>query len=139
MSIFKTLLIPYDGSPACISAAEKAFDIATDQGAALVGLKVISFEGELVPPSDQLWATIIEDLKKKGRAVLDDLVSSANNRGLAISLEVTVGEVEDEIVAVAAASGADLVVMGVGERVGMHRVNVRRLVKDAPCPVLLVG
>ncbi len=137
MAVFKKILVPYDGSQVSNSAAEKAIAIAADQGAELVGLKVIAFEGELVAPSDRLWATIIEDLEQKGRDILDEFESTAKAKGVNVSLEVKVGYVEEEIVSVANKIGVDLVVMGVGEKIGMHRVSIRRLVKEAPCPVMI--
>ena len=137
MAVFKKILVAYDGSQASKNAAEKAIAIAADQGAELVGLKVVAFEGELIPPSDRLWATIVEDLEKKGKDILGDLESKATEKGVSVLLEVRVGYVEEEIVSLTKQTGIDLIVMGIGDKIGMHRVSIRRLVKEAPCPVMI--
>ena len=137
MAVFKKILVAYDGSQACRSAAEKAVAIAADQGAELIGLKVVAFEGETIAPSDRLWSAIIDDLQEKARAVLGTLESLANEKGVDITLEVKVGYVEEEVVDTANRKEIDLIVIGIGEKSGMHRLSLRRLVKEAPCPVMM--
>jgi len=137
MAVFKKILVPYDGSPASNSAAEKAIALAADQGAELIGLKVVAFEGEVIPPSDRLWNTIVEDLQDRARKTLDGLAQMADNKGIPVTLEVKLGYVEEEIVALVNSQEIDLIVMGVGDKIGMHRVSIRRLVMDSPCPVMM--
>ncbi len=137
MAVFNRILVAFDGSQACRNAAQKAVSIAADQGATLIGLKVVAFEGETIAPSDRLWSTIIDDLQQKARAVLGDLESLAKECGMEIALEVRVGYVEEEIVRVTSRHEADLIVIGVGDKPGMHRLSLRRLVREAPCPVLM--
>ncbi len=137
MAVFKNILVPYDGSQASRSAAEKAIAIAADQKAGLTGLKVIAFEGELIAPSDRLWATIIEDLEQKGRKIVGEFEAEAKKKGINIEVRVKVGYVEEEVVSFANQNDIDLVVMGIDEKIGVHRVSIRRLVKEAPCPVMI--
>ncbi len=137
MAVFKKILVPYDRSQASNHAAEKAVALAADQGAELIGLKVVAFEGEVIPPSDQLWHTIVKDLEERARDTLSDLETMAKEKGIPIKLEVKLGYVEEEIVSLVNEQGVDLVVMGIGDRIGMHRVSIRRLVKESPCPILM--
>ncbi len=137
MAVFKKILVPYDGSPASNSAAEKAIALAADQGAELIGLKVVAFEGEVIPPSDRLWNTIVEDLQERAKKTLDGLAQMADNKGIPVTLEVKLGYVEEEIVALVNSQEIDLIVMGIGDKIGMHRVSIRRLVMDSPCPVMM--
>ena len=137
MAVFKKILVPYDGSPASDSAAEKAISLAVDQDAELIGLKVVAFEGEVIPPSDQLWNTIVEDLQERARKTLGGLAQMADNKGVPVTLEVKVGYVEEEIVSLVNSQNVDLIVMGIGDRIGMHRLSIRRLVMDSPCPVMM--
>ncbi len=137
MAVFKKILVPYDGSQASNNAAEKAIALAADQGAELIGLKVIAFEGEVIPPSDRLWSTIVEDLEERAKKTLGNIENMAKDKGIPVTLEVKLGYVEEEIVSLVNEHGIDLVVMGIGDKIGMHRVSIRRLVKDSPCPVMM--
>ncbi len=137
MAVFSKILVPYDGSQASKNAANKAIEIAADQNAEIIGLKVVAFEGEVIPPSDQLWETIVQDLKAKARETLGDLESLAKAKNVPVTLEVKIGYVEEEVVALVNQYEADLIVMGLGDKIGMHRVSIRRLVKESPCPVMM--
>lgn len=143
MAVFEHILVPYDGSAAARRAAEKAIDLAADQGAHITGLKVIDFLGELITPSDNLWATIEEDLKQKAGAILKEFEDVARERGVTVSARITEGSTETEVVAAAQSCRADLIVMGASGTSGVdlgHRLgkNIRRIVMEAPCPVMLV-
>lgn len=141
MATFKKILIPYDGSEASKRAAIKGFDLARDEDAEVIGLKVISFVGELIAPSDRLWATIEEGLNKKARAIIEELEPIAKEKGIKFSSEVKEGPAENEMIACAKEVGADLIVMGATGKSASKRhlgKTVNRMVKDAPCPVLVV-
>jgi len=148
MATFKKILIPYYGSQACKRAAEKAMELAKENEAELVGLKVVSFSFETIAPSDNLWDAIREDLQEKAKSALAGLESMAKERGLEIKLEIREGDTESEVVALANEIGADLIVMSLGSRVkrmggffgkGQQRISVRTLVSEAPCPVMFVS
>ncbi len=148
MATFKKILIPYYGSQACNRAAEKAMELAKENKAELVGLKIVSFSFETIVPSDNLWDAIREDLQGKAKSALAALESMAKERGLEIKLEIREGDTESEVVALANEIGADLIVMSLGSRVkrmggffgkGQQRISVRTLVSEAPCPVMFVS
>ena len=52
MATFKKVLIPFDGSKCSRHAAKTGIDIARDEGAEIVGLKVLNFGGGLITPTD---------------------------------------------------------------------------------------
>jgi len=145
MATFKKILVPYYGSAACNRAAEKAMELAKEQGAEVTGLKVISYHFETIVPSDNLWEAIQDDLQAKAKAALAELEAIAKEHELEINLEVREGGTADEIVKLANEIGADLIVMSLGSRVkrmggffgkGQQRISVRTLVGEAPCPVM---
>lgn len=147
MAIYKKILISYNGSQPCRRAAETAMALAADQGAEVVGLKVIAFSYETIVPSDRLWETIQNDLKQKAEAVLSELVPMAEEKGVSLTTESREGVAEEEIVSYANEIGADLIVMAVGGRAsrmgrflgkGMQRLGIRTVVSEAPCPVMLL-
>jgi len=142
MATFSKILVPFDGSDPSKRAASKAIDLAKEESAELIGLKVISFMGELITPSDALWTRIEKDLHDKARAILDELVSMAKEKGLEIKTEIGEGEASTEVIRYAEANNVDLIVIGYGGRGGMGKFlggNTKRLMKDAPCPVMVVN
>lgn len=140
MAIYKKILIAFDGSESSIRAAEKGLELATDQKAEVIGMKVIDFIGELVSPSDTLWAQIRDDIHKKAEGILSELVSMAEKRGVTLRTVIKEGGTEHEIITHAKESGADIIVMGtVGRSAGTRMgKNVRKMLIDAPCPIMLV-
>ncbi|HEC16314.1 MAG TPA: universal stress protein [Sedimenticola sp.] len=147
MATFKKILISYNGSQPCRRAAEKAMEIAADQGAEVFALKVIAFSYETIAPSDRLWETIMDDLRGKATAILDELKPMAEEKGLNLTTEIREGVAEEEIAGYACEIGADLIVAAVGGRVsrmgrflgkGQQRMSIRTLVSEAPCPVMLL-
>jgi len=148
MATFKKILVPYYGSQACNRAAEKAMELAKEQGAEVTGLKVISYSFETIVPSDNLWEAIQDDLHAKAKAALAGFEAIAKEHEMEVSLEIRDGGTEDEIVKLANEIGADLILMSLGSRVkrlggflgkGQQRISVRTLVSEAPCPVMFVS
>jgi nucleotide-binding universal stress UspA family protein len=140
MAIYKKILIAFDGSECCKRAAERGLELAKDQKAEVIGVKVIDFIGDLIAPSDALWERIREDVHKKAEDMLGELVSMAGESGVAFTPVIREGTAAREIVAQAKESGAEIVVMGIrGMSSGKHLGNNPRMVLlDAPCPVMLV-
>lgn len=148
MAMYKKILIGYDGSEPCQRAAAHAIALAKEQGAELVGVKVISFSFETIVPSDQLWDAIMEDLRGKASAILDELGSMATEQGMKVKLEVREGDAGEEIAAMANEIGADLIVLAVGSRSsrmgrflgqGQRRLSIRTIATEVNCPLLLVS
>lgn len=148
MATFKKILITFDGSEACKKAAEKALELAADQGAEAIGVKVIAFSFETIAPSDSLWETIMSDLKEKANHVMDELEAMAKEKGVPFVRDIRDGVIEHEIIDSAKEHGADLVVLGIGSREarlgrflgkGQQRLSVRTLARDIDCPLLVVG
>jgi nucleotide-binding universal stress UspA family protein len=127
MAIYRKILIAFDGSETSKRAAERGLELAADQKAEVIGVKVIDFTGELVAPSDALWARIRDDIHKKAEAILSELVSMAKHREVVLTPIIREGGTEHEIIAQAKESSADIIVMG----------TVGRMLIDAPCPVML--
>ncbi|MCF6281309.1 MAG: universal stress protein [Candidatus Polarisedimenticolaceae bacterium] len=148
MATFKKILIAYDGSQPCRRAAEQALALAVEQGADVIGLKVISFSFETIVPSDNIWENIVADLKTKANTILDDLEAMAKERGVTFIRDVREGGAENEIVLCAEENGADLIVLGIGSRAtrlgrfmgkGQQKLGLRTLVLEASCPVMVLS
>lgn len=143
MAIYSKILIPYDGSEPSRRAAEAGLRLAADQGAEVTGLKVISFIGELITPSDSLWATIEGDLKDKAQAILSEFTELAESKGISnVKTEVTEGDATEQVLTYTKEHGIDLIVMGLGGRSGMGKYlgrNAQRVIKESHIPVLVVA
>ena len=148
MATFKKILISFDGSQPCRRAAAQALELAAEQGAEVVGVKVVSFSFETIAPSDAIWATIVSDLRAKANSVLDELEAMAKEKKVAFSREVREGDVEHEIILCAEKNECDLIVLGIGGRAsrlgrflgkGQQKMSLRSLIKDADCPVMILG
>jgi nucleotide-binding universal stress UspA family protein len=140
MAIYKKILIAFDGSECCKRAAERGLELAVDQKADVIGIKVIDFIGDLIAPSDALWARIRDDVHKKAEALLGELESMAKQKGVALKPVIREGTAVREIITQADESGVDLIVMGIrGRSSGKHLGNNARLtLSDAKCPIMLV-
>ncbi len=142
MAIFRKIVIPFDGSDPSKRAASQALDLAKDQGAEVIGIKVISFTGELIAPTDALWASIEKDLHDKAQAVLDELISLASGKGVELKTEILEGETATEIINYAKENNVDLIVVGHSGKGGIGRKimgsRTARMMNDATCPVLVV-
>ncbi len=142
MAIFKKIVIPFDGSEPSKRAGSKALELAKDQGAEVIGIKVISFTGELIAPTDALWARIEKDLHAKAQGIIDELVSMASEQGVELKTEILEGEASTEVLRYVNENNVDLIVMGHSGRGGIGKKimgsRAARIIKDAPCPVMVV-
>ena len=140
MTRFKRILVAVDGSEAAGHALEAALDLASDTGAEVEALAV---EG----PLPRYAATIgeVDEVVWEREAffarVLADARGAGERRGLEVATTLRPGHPAEVIVAHAADSGADLVVVG-------HRGHflhdfllgstAARVTRHAHCPVLVV-
>ncbi len=130
-----------------VNAAE-AFLHALNIAAGNSGCELIVFH--VVPePNAQFWKSYIYEVDKideKAKADIDaKLAAEYLNRipqGMKCSFKAAVGKVEQQILEAAARNGVDLVVLGRG---GSSRIQTwffgnttGRIVRKAPCPVLVV-
>jgi len=142
MAIFNKIVIPFDGSEPCKRASSKALDIAKDQGAEVIGIKVINIAGGLIVPTDNVWASVESKAHEKAQAILDELVKMASETGVKVTTVILEGGPTAQTAKYARENNADLIVMGVGGKGGLgERIlgsHTNRMLREAPCPVLVV-
>jgi nucleotide-binding universal stress UspA family protein len=134
-----TILLPTDGSSPAIAATIRAMEMAREKKAKLFILKVVeSVQGagmEKIAEDSALMRTAGID----GVAYAKDLATKEN-----IPFEVLIkeGAVVGEIIKVANAIAADLIVMGSSTIKGLPGLYLgsvsRGVIKDAPCDVIVV-
>lgn len=140
MTRFQRILVAVDGSESAVHALDAALDLAEDTGAEVEALAV---EGPL-PRYAATVGEVDEVVRERetffGR-VLADARLAGERRGVEVVTTVRPGHPAEVIVAYAAESGADLVIVG-------HRGHflhdfllgstAARVTRHAHCPVLVV-
>jgi len=138
----RTILVPVDFSVPSRAALDYAIRLARDYGGSLVVLHVLDpllAAGRLDSARlRQLKSSSRGEAAKKLRALSRELVQS----GVRTELFLRNGPATDTIVAFAIAMKTDLIIMGSQGRTGLSRLLIgsvaERVVRHAPCPVLVV-
>jgi nucleotide-binding universal stress UspA family protein len=147
MSIFPTkILLATDGSAEAESAAQVASELADKTGSELHVVYV-----EVVPNFAQYNAAdavgyereLYEKIKEEARETLRKLTWQVKLAGAAVAEDhLRMGAPDEEIVGLAEAIGAGLIVMGSRGRGGLKRAMMGSVsdsvVRHAHCPVLVV-
>lgn len=144
--MFTKILAPVDGSQHSIRAAIKAVDIAEKYNAKVTLLHVINInqltalESITAPPP--ITEAVVDNLKKAGDTITNDTIKALPPTQVDIDTLTVWGTPERAIISEIASKGYDLVVMGsrgLGTISGLLLGSVSdRVVRQAPCPVLIV-
>jgi len=142
--MYRTLLVPVDGSPAATAGLEEAIRLAGAIGARLQLMNIIddrAFDGDGEAASDDLR----EVVRERGEAVLRHAQARAEQGGVvsATALVKSGGEDLQALVArQAEQSGADLVIIGTHAGKALSRLfmshDAGHLLNHVAVPVLLV-
>jgi len=147
MPSIRQILVPVDFSEPSRVAFEYAADMARPLAASVDVIHVWEAPS-FVPLGSALEAgewnpSLVELVKKNAEKALDEFVSAAAKRGLAV--RTSHAEPGSPALAIAEAAKAgryDLIVMGTHGRTGLSRTLIgsvaERVVRHAPCPVLTV-
>ena len=150
MIAIKTILLPTDGSECSWKAVAYALAIAKQHGARVVALHVID-QAEI----DQMRCTLVEgaapgelftkmrtDQEALAQSLLREVVGAAQRAGVPIETTWVTGIPAEDILRLATEIRADLIVMGTHGRRGISHLLLgsvaERVVRRAPCPVLIV-
>jgi nucleotide-binding universal stress UspA family protein len=122
--MYRTILVPTDGSDGSMAAVEHAVDLAAAFDAAVHALYVV----------DQTYPAVSK---------YDFVTEDEEETGVAVERHLRRGVPHEEILAAVDDYGADLVVMGTHGRTGLDRVahagsTTERVVRLAAVPVLTV-
>lgn len=141
--LFHQILVPTDGSQSSVEASQLAFRLAQLCGAQLTVLYVVDSAvlDEIARFSTQQRAEVRQELFENGNHYLAYVDTLARRSNLAIRQEIREGVPYEEIVALATAIGADLIIMGHVGRRGPRRILIgsvtERVIEFAHCPVLV--
>lgn len=138
----RKILVRATGTGAAHHAADLAFALAGAHGAEVVLLHVV------VPPADahhlDARGRDLERQLRVGHEIVDRLAELGAGRGINVDPEVRLGSAEDTVLLeVAGSREVDLIVVGSHLRPSSDKlylgVRVERILREAPCPVLVIN
>ena len=144
--MYKSILVPLDGSETSEDGLQQAIGIARGAQATLHLLHVIdSFPVMFEMSSQANFETMKQSLRNWSEAMLETARRKAAEQGVnaqVILRELVTGRVSDSIVQVAHDAACDLIVMGTHGRRGLRRMmlgsDAESVVRLCHIPVLLV-
>lgn len=130
--MFKTILVPTDGSKFACKAEDVAISIAKNFKGKLMVLYII--DEKLIEP--------FEVLEEEGNKILDEAVTKAENKGIDVEKVLIIGEPNHDMAKIVKKTRADLVVIGTHGKTGLERLIMgsfaESTIKSVEIPVLLV-
>lgn len=141
----KKILVPHDFSEYADRALDWAQDLTKQWGATLTLLHVVPTFSELAhPESVQLLglADLAADMVGNAEQQLHKVIAQRGIPGIPTEIRALLGEPFHGICQFATQNQSDLIVMGSHGRTGLAHVFLgsiaERVVRHAPCPVLVV-
>ena len=139
--MYRTILVPTDGSDHAEAAAERAVDLAGELGAYNHALYVVDTSGLMSAP-DVSPAMLRDALEDAGEAALESIEEIAAAGNVDCTAVLREGVPHRTILEYADETGADLLVMGTHGRSGLDRLLLgsvtEKIVRTAPVPVLTI-
>lgn len=140
MTPFQTILVPTDFSAAAQHAVERAFALAATQGGKVHLLHAYSVPA--FPDGVALGVDLVKPIEDAAIKSLGSETEKYRSRPEFGGVILAMGDAREVILHHARALPADLIVMSTHSRSGMERWMLgsvaERVVRNAPCPVLVV-
>ena len=130
--VFKTVIVPTDGSKFAEKAEDMAISIAKNFNGKLVVLNII--DEKLIYP--------FEVLEKEGNDILEKAANKAEDQDVTVETVLIVGDPTHDMPKIVEKTGADLVVIGTHGKTGIEKLLMgsvaENTIKTVKVPVLLV-
>jgi nucleotide-binding universal stress UspA family protein len=135
------ILFATDGSQGSVTAEAYACALAQSWGASLTVMSVLEFPPGM-DPDYAVNRLYLDELMQETTTRLVDVTARAGSLGLSVQSRIATGIPSTEVIAVAGAEDADLVVVGTRGKTGLEHVllgsTAERIIRRAPCAVLTV-
>lgn len=145
---WRTLLVPHDFSPCADRALALAAELAPRHGARIVLAHVthlppgLTAAGLLTDPVSGKTVRVDEHARSQALAQLEPRAEAVRGRGLTVATRAVVGEIAEQVLALADAEHADVIVMGTHGRTGLAHLLLgsmtEKVLRHARVPVLTV-
>jgi nucleotide-binding universal stress UspA family protein len=143
MALFQKILCPVDFFKTSNRAFEYGLKLASHYGANLHVLHAVSVVIPAAYGAPITAEDMTSDLEKESKRQLAGLKARAAKAGVTATTEVSIGDVDVQILRVIKKQKADLVVMGSHGRRGFERLilgsTTERMIRVSPVPILIVG
>jgi nucleotide-binding universal stress UspA family protein len=130
--MFKTILVPTDGSEYAGRAEDVAISLASKYDARIVGVYVI--DEKLIYPYD-----VLED---EGKSILKNLSKKAKEKDVVVDEILVFGDPRKDLITITKRMNSDIVVIGTHGKKGLERLLLgsvaESILKSVEVPVLLV-
>lgn len=130
--MFKTILVPTDGSKFAQKAEDTAISIAAKYDARIIGAYVI--DEKLIYP--------YEVLEEEGKSILKNLSLKAKKEGVIVDEILVFGTPAKDLITIIQRMDPDLVVIGTHSKMGLEKLLLgsvaEKVLKTVESPVLLV-
>ncbi|NOZ59652.1 MAG: universal stress protein [Euryarchaeota archaeon] len=140
--MYKSILIPTDGSEIAEEAVRHGVRLAKALNAKVYGLYVIDISAFAGIPTEAVWESMRVLLEEEGKRALASVEELAKELGVECETIIREGIPAEDIVSVAREKGADLIVMGTAGRTGLDRFLLgsvaEKVVRTSSCPVMVV-
>lgn len=137
----KLILLPVDGSPHSMRAAEAAIEIAKHFGSEIVLLSCRKALGTMIL-GEPMFQGNVEKHVEKSEEILAPFIALLQGSGVKFSERIIPGRARDIIPEVAKAEHCDLIVMGKRGMSDIARLVVgsvtNKVLQIAQCPVLVI-
>jgi nucleotide-binding universal stress UspA family protein len=138
----RRILVPLDGSELAEHALPLAADLAHRAGAEVILMRSVSWATESLGMLAGATPELLGLAEEGARDYLNEVAKGLTGQGLSVSIDVRFDPAADGILAGAAETAADLIVMSTHGRGGLgrwvHGSVADRVLRGAPIPVLLV-
>jgi len=140
--LYKSILIPTDGSEIAEKAVEHGIKLAKALNSKVYGLYVIDISAFAGIPTEAVWENMRLLLEEEGKKALASVEKLAKELGVEHETIIKEGIPAEEIVNVAKEKGIELIVMGTAGRTGLDRFLLgsvaEKVMRTASCPVMVV-
>lgn len=140
MRTFQSILVPTDFSPPSEHAVERAFELAASQDAKVHLLH--AYHVPSFPDGIALGVDVVKPIEQAAIQALAAVTETYRTRPEFGGVILKMGDPRDVILDHARALPADLIVMSTHSRSGLERWVLgsvaERVVRSAPCPVLVI-
>jgi nucleotide-binding universal stress UspA family protein len=141
--MFKKILVPVDGSELAELVFPYLHSLAVKENAEINLVQVPPINFAYYPPDVVMdVAMIIESAQKGAESYLEQAANKLRKDGLNVKTVIRTGNIADEILAEAEASGADVIAMTTHGRSGVTRFVMGsiadKVLHDAKIPVFVV-
>lgn len=140
--MFKTILIPTDGSENSEKAVNAGLELAKKTKAKVIALYVLDYSGLYSLPETYMWENVKGLLDEEGKKALKSIKDAAKKDYISVKTVIREGNPSTEIISAVEEFKADLIVMGTAGRTGLDKFFLGsvsdKVLRTSKTPILII-